>query len=165
MSPQRFRLLLSVLMYQLILGNQLHAQELDETNFIRYTRLQGLSNNFISGIVQDAQGYIWIATHKGLNRFDGKYFQSIFKSSSRSPLPDNQIQSYIPAAAMKSSGQHVLVLLRLIRKMASSGSLLYPAIPSFIFGPTIFLISVKTNWAILLCPQKPGSIFLILPEN
>ena len=77
----------------LVLNNPLRAQELDESNFIRYTRLQGLSNNYISGIVQDSTGYIWIATHKGLNRFDGKYFQSIFKSSSHSPLPDNQIQS------------------------------------------------------------------------
>lgn len=93
MNPPGYRLLFSVLLIQFVLGNQLHAQEFDESNFIRYTRLQGLSNNFISGIVQDSQGYIWIGTHKGLNRFDGKYFQSIFKNSSQSPLPDNQIQS------------------------------------------------------------------------
>ncbi len=73
----------------LLAGYTLKAQELDEANFIKYTRLQGLSNNFISGIVQDSTGYIWIATHKGLNRFDGNTFQSIFKSSLHSPLPDN----------------------------------------------------------------------------
>jgi len=77
-----------------ILGdNRLVAQEFDETNFIRYTRIEGLSNNYISGIVQDSAGYIWIATHKGLNRFDGKTFQSIFKSSSHSPIPDNLLVS------------------------------------------------------------------------
>ena len=68
------------------------AQDLDETNFVRYTRLQGLSNNYISGIVQDSDGYIWVATHKGLNRFDGNNFMSIFKSSPRSPLPDNLLK-------------------------------------------------------------------------
>ena len=73
----------------LLAGYTLKAQELDEANFIKYTRLQGLSNNYISGIVQDSTGYIWIATHKGLNRFDGNTFQSIFKSSLHSPLPDN----------------------------------------------------------------------------
>jgi ligand-binding sensor domain-containing protein/putative methionine-R-sulfoxide reductase with GAF domain len=72
---------------------QLCAQDLDESNFIRYTRLQGLSNNYVSGIVQDSAGYIWIATHKGLNRFDGKSFQPVFKSSSHSPLPDNLLVS------------------------------------------------------------------------
>src|SRR5579863_8573146 len=68
------------------------AQDLDESNFIRYTRLQGLSNNYISGIVQDTDGYIWVATHKGLNRFDGNNFLSIFKSSPKSPLPDNLLK-------------------------------------------------------------------------
>ena len=93
MTLSRLRMLCLGILFHLIPGSQLRAQEFDESNFIRYTRLQGLSNNFVSGIVQDSTGYIWIATHKGLNRFDGKYFQSVFKSSSGSPLPDNQIQS------------------------------------------------------------------------
>ena len=85
-------LLLTVLLsiaITIVGDNRLVAQEFDKTNFIRYTRIEGLSNNYISGIVQDSAGYIWIATHKGLNRFDGKTFQSIFKSSSHSPIPDN----------------------------------------------------------------------------
>ncbi|HEY2349869.1 MAG TPA: two-component regulator propeller domain-containing protein, partial [Puia sp.] len=74
------------------MSTTLMAQDLDESNFIRYTRLQGLSNNYISGIVQDSDGYIWVATHKGLNRFDGNNFLSIFKSSRHSPLPDNLLK-------------------------------------------------------------------------
>lgn len=35
----------------------------------------GLSNNWVSDIVQDKQGYIWIATQYGLNRFDGYDFK------------------------------------------------------------------------------------------
>ena len=34
----------------------------------------GLSNNYVLDIVQDGQGFIWIATESGLNRFDGKNF-------------------------------------------------------------------------------------------
>ena len=80
----------------LLTGNHLKAQDLDESNFIRYTRLQGLSNNYVSGIVQDSSGFIWIATHKGLNRFDGKSFQALFKGSPHSPLPDNLMVSMHP---------------------------------------------------------------------
>ncbi len=85
------KLLLSVLLSITVqmIDNCLMAQDLDESNFIRYTRLDGLSNNYISDVVQDSTGYIWIATHKGLNRFDGKMFQSFFKSSPHSWLPDN----------------------------------------------------------------------------
>ena len=36
----------------------------------------GLSNDWISQITQDSQGYIWIATQYGLNRFDGYDFVS-----------------------------------------------------------------------------------------
>ena len=81
--------LLSLLL-QLTGGNG-WAQCFDERNYIRYTRLHGLSNNYISGIEEDSTGYIWISTHKGLNRFDGKAFQSIHKGSEHSPLPDNHI--------------------------------------------------------------------------
>ncbi|MBS1598751.1 MAG: histidine kinase [Bacteroidetes bacterium] len=73
--------------------NLLRAQQIDENNFVRYTKLQGLSHNFISGITQDAAGYIWIATHKGLNRFDGHFFNNFFKTSRDSLIPDNLIQS------------------------------------------------------------------------
>jgi ligand-binding sensor domain-containing protein/putative methionine-R-sulfoxide reductase with GAF domain len=88
-----YKLLLSVLLSVIVqfADNRLIAQDLDESNFIRYTRLDGLSNNYISGIIQDSTGYIWISTHKGLNRFDGKIFQSVFKNSSHSWLPDNLI--------------------------------------------------------------------------
>jgi len=69
------------------------AQGFDENNFVRYTKLEGLSNNYIIDIVQDSSGYIWIATKKGLNRFDGKFFTNFFKNSENSPIPDNLMVS------------------------------------------------------------------------
>ncbi len=33
---------------------------------------QGLTSNFIQCLVQDNQGFLWIGTDAGLNRFDGK---------------------------------------------------------------------------------------------
>lgn len=39
--------------------------------FERVTAEQGLTSNRINGIVQDQEGFIWIATNNGLNRYDG----------------------------------------------------------------------------------------------
>lgn len=67
------------------------AQSPAGTGFTRYTRLEGLSNNNVSGIVQDSLGYIWVATSKGLNRFDGRFFTSYYIGSANLPLPGNTI--------------------------------------------------------------------------
>ena len=43
-----------------------------EFYFKNLSKRDGLSNNYIKDMVQDRQGFIWIATEAGLNRFDGK---------------------------------------------------------------------------------------------
>jgi len=67
------------------------AQQIDEKNFTRYTKLDGLSNNSVLAITQDSVGYLWIGTAKGLNRFDGQSFINIFKNQKDSPLPENAV--------------------------------------------------------------------------
>ncbi len=57
----------------------------DPANFIHYTTRNGLSNNYITSIQQDQQGYIWIATDAGLNRFDGNSFTQ-YHSSGNPPI-------------------------------------------------------------------------------
>lgn len=49
--------------------------------FERITIDHGLSQNSVEGITQDKNGFIWIATQDGLNRYDGYSFK-IFKSKS-----------------------------------------------------------------------------------
>ena len=39
----------------------------------------GLSDNFVSSICQDANGYMWFATELGANRFDGSKFTPFYK--------------------------------------------------------------------------------------
>jgi ligand-binding sensor domain-containing protein/two-component sensor histidine kinase len=63
-----------------------HAQWQEGTGFTRYTRHEGLSNNSITGLVQDSLGYIWIGTAKGINRFDGRFFTSYYSGSTDLPL-------------------------------------------------------------------------------
>ena len=40
-------------------------------DFIRYSIQEGLSDNYVTAMQQDEQGYLWIGTDVGLNRFDG----------------------------------------------------------------------------------------------
>lgn len=44
--------------------------------FTRYQRAgSGLSNNAVRKLYEDSRGFIWVGTHKGLNRYDGNRFK------------------------------------------------------------------------------------------
>jgi len=65
-------------------------------SFERYTIADGLSNNSVNAILQTRDGYLWVATKDGLNRFDGQTFQ-IFKHDPHDPgsLPENYVMSLL----------------------------------------------------------------------
>lgn len=48
----------------------------------KYDVRSGLSNNSVKSILQDKNGYIWLATKDGLNRFNSKEFEAFCSSSS-----------------------------------------------------------------------------------
>lgn len=52
--------------------------------FDRYTTIDGLSSNTITCITKDNEGFIWIGTIDGLNRFDGNSFK-IYHPQSDNP--------------------------------------------------------------------------------
>jgi len=47
----------------------------DSLRFENLTTDNGLSNSNVLDVIQDSEGYIWIATEDGLNRYDGKEFK------------------------------------------------------------------------------------------
>ncbi len=49
-------------------------------NISKLTVENGLSGNYIMNITQDKDGFMWFATESGLNRFDGKTFQTYKKN-------------------------------------------------------------------------------------
>ena len=59
-----------------------------------------LSSNFVSQVFQDHDGFIWVATRNGLNRYDGYQFRIFKKEDERSGLNGN----YINCIAQSSKG-------------------------------------------------------------
>jgi ligand-binding sensor domain-containing protein len=46
-----------------------------ELSFKRITSKDGLSGDVVYCVLEDKQGFLWIGTHRGLNRFDGYRFR------------------------------------------------------------------------------------------
>ena len=59
--------------------------------FYRFTLENGLSFNTVNHIGQDYQGFIWISTDNGLDRFDGRTFIIYHKDSKPGTLSNNRI--------------------------------------------------------------------------
>src|ERR1700748_1252075 len=58
-----------------------------------YTSKDGLSSNEVQTIFQDKQGFLWIGTSNGLNRFDGNVFDNFYNDPSDSTsIRGNDIQ-------------------------------------------------------------------------
>lgn len=92
MKMKQLKIIISLL-YLLLYPSALSAQiALDSLRFRQINTAEGLPNNMIHQIIQDTEGYIWIASYFGLYRYDGNSYQA-YKSSDDTPglLPSNNI--------------------------------------------------------------------------
>ena len=71
------RIISASLVIALLLIVDMYAQEM---NFKHLTSDDGLSQNFVSCILQDQKGFMWFGTKDGLNRYDGYQFK-IFRNN------------------------------------------------------------------------------------
>jgi ligand-binding sensor domain-containing protein len=85
----KFLHVLCLLLFVAVKG--LVAQEIDEQHFTCYTEKQGLSGNNITGLAQDATGYIWISTTAGLNRFNGSNFVQFHSNNDSLSIPSEHL--------------------------------------------------------------------------
>jgi signal transduction histidine kinase/DNA-binding response OmpR family regulator/ligand-binding sensor domain-containing protein len=78
----------------LITAQAAFAQQRLLTNQQHFTVEDGLPQNFISGILQDDDGFIWIATMDGLCRYDGRVFKTFhYNSKDSNSLASNTINN------------------------------------------------------------------------
>ncbi|MEO9891393.1 two-component regulator propeller domain-containing protein [Aurantibacter sp.] len=75
-----------LLLFLLSIGNYLFAQQI---KFEHYNDNDGLSHNSVRHIKQDKNGFLWLGTFSGLNRFDGFEFKSYTTSSETSNTIQN----------------------------------------------------------------------------
>ncbi len=61
--------------------------------FKRIDQSNGLSSNRITGIIKEKNGFVWIGTGNGLNRYDGKEFKTY--NSNNSSLKSNNISDVL----------------------------------------------------------------------
>ncbi len=77
----------------LVAGLCLHAQF-----FTNYGTSDGLSNQSIASMMQDRQGFMWIATEDGLNRFDGNEFKQYhYDPQDSTSLPHDDVDQMAQA--------------------------------------------------------------------
>lgn len=70
------------------------TEKYSDINFTHIAQEKGLSQTSILCMMQDRQGFIWLGTKEGLNRFDGYSFKAYkYISSDTTSLSDNEIQS------------------------------------------------------------------------
>nr|WP_243435948.1 ATP-binding protein [Acanthopleuribacter pedis] len=87
----------------LLLWGLIHATPPKQAPVLRFTALQekdGLSFGTVNTILQDDQGFLWIGTDDGLNRYDGVGFR-IYKYEPNQPgsLSDSFVQSLFQTKA------------------------------------------------------------------
>jgi PAS domain S-box-containing protein len=63
---------------------------LKDGKFTSFSTPEGLSNNFVSSVYQDHQGYLWVGTQRGLNRRKGGKFMAY---TTRQGLSDDFVSS------------------------------------------------------------------------
>lgn len=70
------------------------AQQAKQYSFRHFTVMNGLASNQVNDVIQDNDGYMWIATINGLQRYDGNSFITFrYHAKQQGSLPDLIINS------------------------------------------------------------------------
>ena len=90
----------------LFIHTGLLAQQPLYSNFQKFDVDNGLPQNLVTGITQDADGFIWVNTKDGLARFDGKEFLTF----RHQPEDSNSLASNTSDGLFKDSQNNLWVL-------------------------------------------------------
>ncbi|MCT8985907.1 ligand-binding sensor domain-containing protein [Shewanella phaeophyticola] len=64
-------------------------------NHTNYGVADGLSQDTVTAIVEDKEGYVWVGTINGLNRFDGNEFKQFYAGDDGKSLPSSFIRNLL----------------------------------------------------------------------
>jgi len=81
------------------------AAQYNANDFTRYAVKEGLTDSRITCLQQDDEGYLWIGTETGLNRFDGVSFKNYYGGDGPLNLPSGFI------TRLKNYGRHQLGII------------------------------------------------------
>ncbi|MFO7526411.1 MAG: two-component regulator propeller domain-containing protein [Ignavibacteriaceae bacterium] len=98
LSNSNLNRILILNVFILILSSAIYGQK-DNLKFKHLTSNEGLSQNFISAIYQDNNGFMWFGTKDGLNRYDGYEF----KVYRHDPFDSTTISGNFISALMEDS--------------------------------------------------------------
>jgi ligand-binding sensor domain-containing protein/putative methionine-R-sulfoxide reductase with GAF domain len=116
-------------------------------DFTKYNYRNGLSNDIIRNIVQDDDGFIWIATENGLNKFDGHEFVHYYAGNKQLKLPSSFIYF------VRNLGNHFLGICT--RKgFVLLNTTTYNAILYRIPDSTAFDVYANSVWGAVLLSNK-----------
>ncbi len=92
-----------------VLSISFHIGTAQDYEFKKITTKDGLSHSTVYAIAQDHNGFIWIGTREGLNRFDSYEIKSYYVEGKSPDLPSNEIRSLLAAGEQLFVGtQHGL---------------------------------------------------------
>jgi ligand-binding sensor domain-containing protein/two-component sensor histidine kinase len=75
---------------------------------ISFTRISsGLSSEYVNCVAQSANGYIWVGTKNGIQRYDGYRFRQMNTRNSKNPLP------YLPVDQLFALSDPNLIIVRM----------------------------------------------------
>lgn len=81
----------AIILLTLCLLCSLRAQEATQYSVHHYSAANGLSQNTVMSILEDADGFMWFGTWDGLNRFDGHDFRIYKPALSGSHIASNRV--------------------------------------------------------------------------
>ena len=85
---------IGIIVSLLFASYNMFAEDLNQL-FLHYTTEEGLSSNNVHDITEDAHGFIWLSTHYGISRFDGKEFKTYYAEQNPNMIRNDIYHAFV----------------------------------------------------------------------
>lgn len=83
----------------------IQSKPIENSRFDNFTQENGLSNNMVQCIFQDAEGWMWCGTSQGLNRYDGYNFKT-YRSTAEDSINNTMTGTLVRCIFQDSKGNY-----------------------------------------------------------